>query len=88
MFHLTPFLTLRSQSFLPSPLITNEPNVLCVCIFGVTFTYVIEGIDSKVLSVCLIIDYSLIADLHIFVYARAECKYISLKCTKAKLSIY
>ena len=56
-------------------------------IFGVTFTYVIEGIDSKVNSVCLINDYSLIADLHIFVYARAECESISLKCAKVKLSI-
>ena len=60
---------------------------MCVCIFGVTFTYVIEGIDSKVISVCLINDYSLIADLHIFVYARAECESILLKCTKVKLSI-
>jgi hypothetical protein len=58
-----------------------------VCIFGVTFTYVIEGIDSKVISVCLISDYLLIADLHIFVYARAECMSISLKCIKVKLSI-
>ena len=55
--------------------------------FGVTFTYVIKGIDSKVISVCLINDYWLIADLHIFVYARAECESISLKCTKVKLSI-
>ena len=59
----------------------------CVCILGVTFTYVIEGIDSKVISVCLINDYSLIADLHIFDYGRAECKSISLKFTKVKLSI-
>ena len=49
---------------------------VCVYIFGVTFTYVIKGIDSKVISVCLIYDYSLIAELHIFVYARAECKNI------------
>ena len=41
--------------------------------FDVIFTYVIEGIDSKVSSVCLINDYSLIADLHIFVYESAEC---------------
>ena len=60
---------------------------MCMCIFGVTFTYVIEGIYSKVISVCLINDYSLIADLHIFIYARAECEYISLKCTKVKLSV-
>ena len=61
--------------------------VVCVCIIGVTFTYVIKGINSKVISVCLINDYSLIADLHIFVYGRAECESISLKCTKVKLSI-
>ena len=52
-----------------------------------TFTYVIEGIDSKVISVCLINDYSLIAGLHIFVYGRAECEFILLKCRKVKLSI-
>ena len=60
---------------------------MCVFIFGVTFTYVVEGIDSKVISVCLINDYSLFADLYIYVYARAECESISLKCTKVKLSI-
>ena len=49
------------------------------------FTYVIEGIDSKVISVCLIDDYSLIAYLHIFVYESAECASISLKCRKVKL---
>ena len=58
-----------------------------MCIFGVAFTYVIKGIDSKLIYACLINDYSLIADLHIFVYARAECEFISLKCTKVKLSI-
>ena len=47
----------------------------------------IEGIDSKVISVCFINDYWLIADLHLFVYGRAECASISLKCTKVKLSI-
>ena len=60
--------------------------VVCVYIFGVTFTYVIEGKDSKVISVCLINDHLLIADLHIFVYGRAECESISLICTKVKLS--
>ena len=62
--------------------------VVCVCIFSVILTYTIEGIISKVISVCLINDHSLIADLHIFVYARAECESISLKCTKVKLSIF
>ena len=41
--------------------------VVCVCKFDVIFTYVIEGIDSKVIYVCFINDYSLIADLHVFV---------------------
>ena len=48
----------------------------------------IESIGSKLISVCLINDYSLIiADLHIFVYKRAECASISLECTKEKLLI-
>ena len=51
------------------------------------FTYVIEGINSKLISVCLINAYSLIADLHIFVYGSAECATISLKCTKVKILI-
>ena len=46
-----------------------------------------ESIDSKFISVCLINDYSLIADLHKFVYGRAECVSIPLKCTKVKLLI-
>ena len=54
---------------------------VCVCIFGVIFTYVIEGIHLKVISVFLINDYSLIADLYIFVYESAECTSISLECT-------
>ena len=71
-FMLTPFLTLLSQPFLPSPLKLQNfttPNeslircVLCVCVcrFGIFFTYVIESIDSKLISVCLINDYCLIA---------------------------
>ena len=59
--------------------------VMCVCVNLVS--YVIEGIDSKVISVCLINDYSLIADLHIFVYESAECASLSLECTKVKLLI-
>ena len=47
----------------------------------------IKSIDSKLISVCLINDYSLIADLHIFVYGHAECALISLECTKVKLLI-
>ena len=55
--------------------------------FGISFTYAIEGIDSKLISLCLINDYSLIADLHIFVYERTECASFSLECTKVKLLI-
>ena len=55
--------------------------------FGVSFTYVIEGIDSKWISLCLINDYSFIADLHIFDYGSAECTTISLECIKVKLLI-
>ena len=44
----------------------------------------IESIDSKLISVCLINDYSLITDPHIFVYGSVECATISLECTKVK----
>ena len=61
--------------------------IVCVCRFGISFTYVIEGIESKLISVCLINDYLLIANLHIFVYGQAKCASISLEWTKVKLSI-
>ena len=51
----------------------------CVCVF--------EDLASLFTSVCLINDYSLMADLYIFVYGRAECATISLECTKVKLLI-
>ena len=60
---------------------------MCVYIYLAWLSHKIEGIDSKVISVCLINDYSLIADLHIIVYASAECESIPLKSTKVKLSI-
>ena len=47
----------------------------------------IKSIDSKLISVCLINDYLLIADLHIFVHGCAECASISLECTKVKLLV-
>ena len=47
----------------------------------------IESIDSKLISVYLINDYSLTTDLHIYVYGRAECASISLECKKVKLVI-
>ena len=56
-----------------------NPNECVLCGKIWHFTYVI--------SVCLINDYSLIANLHIFVYGRAECTSISLECTKVKLLI-
>ena len=81
-FILTPSLSLPFQPLLTSPLklqnftTPNEPLMsaccVCVCRFGISFTYVIEGIDSKVISVCLINDYLLIADLHTFVYGRVN----------------
>ena len=58
-----------------------------MCGFGISFTYDIKSIDLKLISVCLIKNYSFIADLHIFVYGRAECASISLECTKVKLPI-
>ena len=61
--------------------------MLGVCRFGISFAYGIECIDLKLISVFLIIDYSLIADLHIFFYGRAKCASISLKCLKVKISI-
>ena len=63
-------------------------SMFCMCVlrFGVSLTYVIESIDSKLIYVCLINDYSLIADLLIFDYGRAECATISLECTKVKVS--
>ena len=59
---------------------------MCHC--GISFTYVIESIDLKLISVCLINDYSLIADLHTFVYGHAECASIYLECTKVKFWLY
>ena len=64
-------------------------SVYCVCVCVCEdFTYVMESIDSKLISVCLINDYSLIADLHIFVYGCAEYATISIECTKVKLPIF
>ena len=60
---------------------------MSMCRFGSSFTYVIESIESKLISVCLINDYSLIAHLHILVYGREKCASISIECTKVKLHI-
>ena len=93
-FMLDPFLTLPSQPLLSSPrklqnfTTQNESlmSVCCVCKFGISLTYVIERIESKLISACLLNDYSLIAQLHFFVYERAELSSISLECTKGKNS--
>ena len=60
---------------------------VCADLASLPHTYVIEFIESKLISLCLINDYSLIADLHIFVYGRDEFSSISLECTKVKLLI-
>ena len=97
MFHSHSILNPTYQT--PSPSLLNLQNfttpngslmsVCCVrvCRFGISFICVIKGIESKLIAVCLFNDYSLIADLHIFVYGRAEFSSISLECTKVKLLI-
>ena len=53
-----------------------------------SFTYVIENIDSILISKCLINDYSLIADLRIFVYGSAECATHFTRMYKGETSYY
>ena len=65
-FILTPFLTLPSQPLLPSPLnlqnfATPNESLMCMCRFGLSITYVIEVIESKLIYACLINDYSIFA---------------------------
>ena len=60
---------------------------VCEDLASPSHMYVIKSVDSKLISVCLISDYLLIADLHIFVYGRAECASISLESKKMKLLI-
>ena len=80
------FLNIRFKNRVKTLQTQMNPNE-CVWRFGISFTHVIESIDSKLISVCLINDYSIIADLHKFVYGRAECDSIPLECTKVKLLI-
>ena len=74
MFHSHSILKSTFPTLLPSPLklknftTPNEP-LISAC---VELAYVIKSIDYKLISVCLINDYLLIVDLHIFVYGRAE----------------
>ena len=51
-----------------------------------TFKYAIESIDSKLISVCLVTDYSLIADPHKFVYGSAECATLFTQMYKGETS--
>ena len=60
---------------------------LCVFRFDICFTYVISTLESKLISLCLIVDYSLITNLHIFVYERAELSSISVDSTNTKFAI-
>ena len=60
---------------------------VCADLASLSHARVIEVIESKLISVCLINDYSLIADLHIFAYGRDKFSSISLECTKVKLLI-
>ena len=58
--------TFPTPSTFPSYATTPNESVMsvccvCVCRFGISFTYAIENIESKLISVCLINDYSLIA---------------------------
>ena len=70
---------------------TVQPQIdhqwVCDVCVQIWYLFHIRIIYKKVYSVCFINNYSLIPDLHIFVYGRAECASISLKCTKVKLSI-
>ena len=52
-------------------------SVCCVCV-KIWHLFHIRDRELKLISVCLINDYSLIADLHIFVYGRAECTMVKL----------
>ena len=88
MFILTPFLSQPSQPLLPCPLklrnltTPNEPKWVWVC--EGDFHIRNRKYKFEIISVCLINDYSLIADLHIFVHGSAECATILLECTKLK----
>ena len=85
----TPSIFPSSATEIYNPKRTTNKCVLYVCadLAFLSHTCWKVCIDSKLISVCLIYDYSLISDLHIFVYERAECATISLKCKKVKLFI-
>ena len=85
----------QKNTLLPSPLKPLKPQtnhswvcVLCVCRYDISFTFVILTIESKLISLSLISDYSLITNLHIFViYECTELSPISVDSKKSKLSI-
>ena len=86
MFHSYPILkpTFQTPSTFPfkatelyNPTWTLMSVCVCVWRFGISFTYVIESIELKLISVCLINDYS---PMPTYIY----CASISLECTKVK----
>ena len=60
-----------------------NPNECVLCVYVKIWRF----FHIREIFVFLINDYLLIADLHIFIYGRAECATISLECTKGKLLI-
>ena len=71
-FRPNPFyLPLLSYRYLQPQMNPNEC-VLCVKIWHLFLIYVIESIDSKLISVCFINDYSLIADLNTYLFMDAQ----------------
>ena len=56
---------------------------MCVTIWR---DFHIESIDSKLISLCLINDYALIADLHISIYGSAECATLFTRMYKGETS--
>ena len=83
MFHSHSLLKSNFPTLLPSPLklqncTTPKCTKMNVWRFGISFTYVIESIDSKFISVCLINDYSLIALTYMHLYMDAQCTKVKL----------
>ena len=61
---------------------------MCVCRYDISFDHVCDiTMESKSISLCLISNYSLIPNLHMFVYEHAELSSISVDSTNAKLSV-
>ena len=61
-------------------------SVCCMCVRRFCVSHKSDRKYRFAINFC-VFDYLLFADLHIFVYGRAECATISLECTKVKLLI-